>query len=363
MKSMIIKGLALSSLLTLSLVACSQETDQAAEDTSTAETTETTEESSDKPFEGTTLTAYVSYGQAENAFEKFTEETGIEVEFTPMSTGEVLSKLNAEDGEGTVDVWLGGGADAYIAAKDEGYLLQYESENAADIDEMFKDPDDYWTAVSFQAAGMMYNTEVLDELGVEAPETWEDLTDPAFQDEIIWANPAISGTAYSMLETMYQVWGEDQTFDYLTRLNENVSYYTDGGGEPSQKVASGEFAVGFVPITGEYYQMSEDYPVEIKIADDLLPWIPSPVAIFENTQNEEAAKVFVDYFTSKEGGDALQLAEERIMSRDDVDSLGKMPTVEKSAFEPVDMGEMAENRDYVLERFAEIAGSKAPVQE
>ena len=221
---------------------------------------------------------------------------------------------------------------------------------------MYKDKDGFWTAVSFQAAGIIVNNEVLKELDLPAPKTWEDLADPMYKGEIIFANPAISGTAYSMLETMYQNWGEEKTFDYLEKLNANIAYYTEGGGEPSKKVAAGEFAIGFVPITGEYYKLQDEAPVTVIIPEDLLPWIPSPVAIFANSQNQDAAKLFADYFTSQEGGNALQKAEARIMARDDVDMPEIMSGANKDSFVPVDIVKMGENRDKVLERFKEIAG-------
>ncbi|MEG2018766.1 MAG: ABC transporter substrate-binding protein [Clostridium sp.] len=350
-------ALILSLVLTLSLVACgSKSTNESAKTENTAQTTD------EKKFEGVTLKAFTSYGKIENAFADFTEKTGIKVEYTPLSTGAALAKLNAEEGKSDVDVWLGGGADSYIAAKDKDYLYQYVSEGSKDIDDMYKDKDGSWTAVSFQTAGIIVNTQVLEKLNLPVPKTWEDLTNPIYKGEIIFANPAISGTAYAMLETMYQNWGEEKTYDYLTKMNENVAYYTEGGGEPSKKVAAGEFAIGFVPVTGEYYELQKENPVSIIIPEDMLPWISSPVAIFKNSKNIEAAKVFVDYFTSKEGGDALQKAEVRVMSRNDIEMPEVMKDVTKDSFLPVDMSKMAENRDKVLARFTEIAGTKAPVK-
>ncbi len=347
----------LSLVLMLSLVACgSKATKEPAKTENNAQTTDA------KKFEGVTLKAFVSYGKIENAFADFTEKTGIKVEYTPLSTGAALAKLNAEEGKSDVDVWLGGGADSYIAAKDKGYLYKYVPEGAKDIDDMYKDKDGSWTAVSFQTAGIIVNNDVLKKLNLPAPKSWSDLANPIYKGEIIFANPAISGTAYSMLETMYQNWGEEKTYDYLTKLNENVAYYTEGGGEPSKKVAAGEFAIGFVPVTGEYYEMQNENPVSIIIPEDIFPWIPSPVAIFKNSKNVEAAKVFADYFTSKEGGDALQKAEVRIMARNDVEMPEVMKDASKDSFVPVDMSKMGGNRDKVIAKFTEIAGTKAPVK-
>ena len=50
-------------------------------------------------------------------FDKFTEATGVKVELLSMSSGEVLSKLRAEGGVPSADLWFGGGIDAFMSAK------------------------------------------------------------------------------------------------------------------------------------------------------------------------------------------------------------------------------------------------------
>lgn len=44
-----------------------------------------------------------------------------------------------------------------------------------------------------------------------------------------------------------------------------------------------------------------------------IPWIPAPIAIFENSDNKEAAKVFVDWYLSEHGQEVLMEADARIM--------------------------------------------------
>lgn len=77
-------------------------------------------------------------------FDKFTEETGVEVELLSMSSGEVLSKLRAEGGTPSADLWFGGGIDAFMSAKDDGLLEQVNFDAAADLAAEYKDADNYW---------------------------------------------------------------------------------------------------------------------------------------------------------------------------------------------------------------------------
>ena len=66
-------------------------------------------------------------------FDKFTEETGVQVELLSMSSGEVLSKLRAEGGTPSADLWFGGGIDAFMGDKEDGLLEQVTFDAAADL--------------------------------------------------------------------------------------------------------------------------------------------------------------------------------------------------------------------------------------
>ncbi len=66
------------------------------------------------------------------------------------------------------------------------------------------------------------------------------LTDPSYKGEIQIANPNSSGTAYNTLATLVQIMGEDKAFNYLGKLNGNISQYTKSGSAPVKAAARGE---------------------------------------------------------------------------------------------------------------------------
>ena len=75
------------------------------------------------------------------------------------------------------------------------------------------------------------------------PRSWADLLKPEYKGDIQVANPASSGTAYTMIATLVQLMGEDKAFDYLKGLHKNVGQYTRSGTGPIKAVARGETAV------------------------------------------------------------------------------------------------------------------------
>ena len=70
--------------------------------------------------------------------------------------------------------------------------------------------------------GFGYNTELIAKKKLAVPKSWADLLKPEYKGEIQVANPASSGTAYTMIATLVQLMGEDKAFEYLKGLHKNV---------------------------------------------------------------------------------------------------------------------------------------------
>ena len=328
------------------------------EASSVAETTKAETEAAEKPYEGTTLNVMLAYGGAEAAFDAFTEKTGIKVEYVEISTGKALAQLQAETGNTTADIWFGGGVDSYISATDLGYLEQYVSPEAEAINPAYSDADGYWTGLALVPAGFLVNNDVLAEKNLEAPKTWEDLADPKYKGEIIMASPAISGTQYAILNGTIQAYGEEKGWEVWKGINENVDFYAQGGGEPGPKCAAGEFGIAVLAMTGGTFAMEAEYPVTAVYPEDMIPWTPAPIAIFKNSQNKDAAKVFVDYFLSKEGQEALREADARIMARGDVAIPEAIGTVDTEKLIDQDVLLFGSQREALLEKWAAMVGEK-----
>ena len=77
----------------------------------------------------------------------FEEKTGIDTNYVRLSSGETVARLEASKENPEFDVWHGGPADGYAAAKEAGLLEPYTSETTAEIPERFRDGEGYWTGV------------------------------------------------------------------------------------------------------------------------------------------------------------------------------------------------------------------------
>ena len=147
---------------------------------------------------------------------QFTEDTGIEAEMVRMSGGEIFAKILAEKENPQADIWYGGPADTFIAAKNEDLLEPYVSPESSKIDEKYKDAEGFWTGIYLGALGFAYNKEFVEKNNLQPPQSWADLLDPVYKGQIVMGNPSSSSTAYTVMYTILKVMGgEDPGFDYL----------------------------------------------------------------------------------------------------------------------------------------------------
>ena len=156
-------------------------------------------------FEGKTLNVVATSEKYKKLFDKFTEETKAKVEFLSMSSGEVISKIKAESGKPMADVWFGGGIDAFMKAKSEGLLEMYKPQGFDKIKEGYKDNEGYWISKGVTVVGFLVNNKILEDKNLPIPKTWEELIDEKYKDEIIMANPAVSGTSFANVKGLLDI--------------------------------------------------------------------------------------------------------------------------------------------------------------
>lgn len=305
------------------------------------------------------LKVVAAYGGKEKIFQQFTKDTGIKVDFIDMSSGEVLSKLQAEKGKPSADVWFGGGLDSFITAKNKGLLEQYISPEMKEVPLKYRDKDGYWSGVSLVLVGFMVNNEIMADKKLAAPKTWADLTKPEYRDEVIMANPAISGTNYALVDNLIQELGEDKAWEYFEALNKNVPFLAKRGGEPPMKVTTGEFGVAVIPMSGEFILMEGKYPVTTIYPEDMIPWVPAGMAIFKNAENLPEAKKFIDWALSEKGQTVIRDEDPRAMVRNGIKTPESIKTIDMDKLINIDIERLGNEREKVLNEWNKRFGNKA----
>ena len=233
----------------------------------------------------------------------FSEATGIDVAMVRKSTGETLAQVRAEAGNPKIDVWWGGTGDPHLIAAAEG-LTQASGVDTSELhpwaQNMAKISEGRTIGIHLGVLGLAYNSEILAEKGVKPPACWKDLTNPDYAGEIQVANPNSSGTAYTELATVVQVFGEDEAFALLKAFGKNVNQYTKSGSAPSKAAARGETGIS-IGFEHDMVKLKKaGFPLEIVSPCEGTGYEVGGLSIIEGAKNLEAAKKFVAFAISAE---------------------------------------------------------------
>ena len=197
---------------------------------------------------------------------EFEKRTGIRVSMTRASSGETLTKIRAEKSNPKGDVWWCGTGDPHLQAAEEGLYHAYNSPKLSELHDWAKAPHKATggktVGIYLGALGYGYNRELLAKKGLPAPKCWNDLLHSAYKDEIMMAYPSTSGTAYTTLASMVQLFGEDGGFNYMKGLHQNISQYTKSGSAGIRAASRGEITIGVVFVHGAVKQAVSGFPIE-----------------------------------------------------------------------------------------------------
>lgn len=277
----------------------------------------------------------------------------VKVEVVAAGTGELCNRIQAESANPIADVLWGGGADSLAAFKD--YFEPYVCANDEFIDDAFKDPEDKWIGESPLPMVIFYNKKLLDEAGLTPPASWEDCLKPEFKGQIAYCLPSKSGSAYTQLCTMVLGHGgKEEGWDFITSLYQNLDgKIVDSSGKCHKMVADGEFMIGLT-IEKSAVQYAEDPDVGFCYPSDGTSAVPDGVALVKGCPNEENAKLFIDFVTSKECQEAQSQKWGRRPVRNDMEvSEGMLPLSELTLVD-YDFDWAANEKEANIERFNDI---------
>ena len=201
------------------------------------------------------------------------------------------------------------------------------------------DPDGKWMPAVLSTFGIMYNTDRLQDLNIEAPQRWDDLAKPGFYHQIAMVDPVQSSVVVKCFEMLLQQQMQqacdgkfpDKPIDKLskeelrTALNlgwarglqliqkimANARYFTDNSIATVWDVSQGNCTAGVVVNFYGYHQRAETLArggkdrVRFIVPKNGACWSPDPIGLLRGAPNREVAQRFIEYIHSEEGQDRM----------------------------------------------------------
>ncbi len=182
-----------------------------------------------------------------------------------------------------------------------GVVGQYRSPEAAAYPPGASDPDGYYTSARINLVVIAYNTNLVKK--EDAPKKLEDLLDPKWTGKI-----ALEADDWALLAYTGKVMGEAKAQEFWTKLAAQKPRVVKGHTELANFLVAGEFYVTpNVYVHRVFSLQGKKAPIDWVKTDPVYAF-PHVVSIAKNAPHPNAAKVFIDWYLSKEGQEALVAA-------------------------------------------------------
>ncbi len=302
------------------------------------------------------ITVYTSYEEDEAAAFLAAMQRDLpdlKVHLLRLSTGDLHARMLAEAANPRHDVIWGWAVTNMVDPRILDMLEPYQPKGIDKVPARFRADDDRWFATTGYMAAFCVNNEVLARKNLPMPSSWEDLLNPAFKGEVVMPNPASSGTGYLQIASILQMKGEEQGWEYLQQLDNNIAQYIKSGSRPCNSASVGEFAVGASFALRAIKNIHEGYPITMVIPAEGAGNELEATGLMKSSRNKEAAKRFIDWTLSDAAVKEYYIWKEIVTV-----SGGTMPESFRQAGLPEDIGSVmvdmdfswsAANRDRILQ--------------
>ena len=176
----------------------------------------------------------------------FTEETGIEVDVRYGNSAEMAAQLLEEGTETPADVFYSQEVGAVGALAKAGLLSDLPEETVAQADERFRPAEGTpWVGITARSRVIVYNPDVLTELGIPVPTGVRELTDEKYKGHVAIVP---SNAGFQAFVTGFRVQeGEEAARQWLEDMiaNEADSTY-ENNLDVLEAVDNGDIAMGLI---------------------------------------------------------------------------------------------------------------------
>jgi iron(III) transport system substrate-binding protein len=286
-------------------------------------------------------------------FPAFRAETGIAVEPVSAGSGVVIKRIHAEKEQPRGDVvW---GISRQLLEVNKALFAPYVPAGAAAIDPKYREPNGLWTGTNLHVLVILQNTQSIP--ADQGPRNWTDLLDPKWKGKIAFTDPANSGSAFTTLTMLVDLWGGgDAGLAKVRELLANCRVLNRSS-LVFQGVGNGEYPLAISLEYAGYVWASHGAPVKAIYPLDGTVVQMEGVAVIKGGPDAAAGKAFAEYVTRKDVRETILKATFRRPTRGDLalsELPGKMPELSALKLLPYDEDGWNAKRAQTLETFKDL---------
>jgi len=254
-----------------------------------------------------TANFYANITAVEPIMEAFSTAKEVKGVYTRISTSKYLATVLTEYEAGKLEAdVLQGPLPILQTLKEKGVLAAYRSPSAAGYPDWARE-DDTIMQFGIEYVAPIYNTDLVKPGDV--PKRYQDLTDPKWHDKIVMPDPSSHATTISWLVGLKEakIFATDEEWmSFVKGLAANKPMFVKSFSPTPAPVESGEKLLAI--SMPKYIITHAPAPLAWARVGTLLG-TPRGVAIAAKAPHPEAARVFMDYWLSK---DAMKLLADKV---------------------------------------------------
>jgi iron(III) transport system substrate-binding protein len=227
---------------------------------------------------------------------EFETRTGIWVDLRTGGTAELMGMIENSDMNSTCDIMFGGGAESYEAQKH--LFIPYKSQEIESVKGEYISKEDLWTPFTELPIVFVYNPKLISIM--DAPKSWKELMDDTWKGNIAFADMDVSGTSYTIVSIMSQIFNEDlDTFvpEFYEHIGGTV---LQSSGDIIPSVAEGEYLIGITLEETAKKFIDKGYDIKMIYPSDGTAAVPDACAIVRNAPHSYNAGKFIDFILERD---------------------------------------------------------------
>lgn len=179
-----------------------------------------------------------------------------------------------------------------------GLLAPVELPQADKFPANYRSPKGLWYGFAARARVLIINTRVLEDLGMEAPDSVRNLADPRWRGKCAIAKP-LFGTTATHAAVLFARWGSPQAEQFFAQVKENAAVLS-GNKQVALAVGRGEYAFGLTDTDDAIAEVDNGSPVKIVYPDqgpgeEGTLFIPNTLAVIRGSANGDQSRRLMQY--------------------------------------------------------------------
>lgn len=222
------------------------------------------------------------------------------VEVLSMGAAEIPERVRAESSNPQASLWWGGTTQGLsLGARDDLLQPWPDAAFADQIDDIYRDGEGRWYAEYMLPQVIVYNTELWDEN--TAPQDWDDLISPEWEDQIVIRDVPASGGMRSIWSAVILNESPDGSdpqpgYDYLAALDANTVTYAADPSDLYLQLSRQAGSVSLWNLQDTLIQIHQnDMPFDFLVPASGTAVLADGIGIITGAPNEEGAKLFAEF--------------------------------------------------------------------